>query len=422
MNDSALARERPVGKAGRDVSPMKWPHHLWRWAFALAALIAAAAFAARWIGGPEVVVYPVQRGDLVRSVVASGHVETPYRVEIASQITGTVDEVLVQEGQFVKRGEPLIILETRELFAGVVQAEGAVAQAEAKLRQIREVMNPAAEEALKQAKATLANAESYYERADQLARSGYGTRSSLDDATKNLDIARTQVRTAELQVYTSAPGGSDYVLAETQLSQAQANLATAKARMSFGTIVAPRDGTLISRNVERGAVVQPGKALMGLAPLGDLQLVLQVDEKNIGLLKLGQPALASADAYPDQRFAAAVTYINPSVDISRASVLVKLTATDPPAYLRQDMTVSIDIEVERRPNTLIVPARTVHDANGASPWVLVVRDGRPRSQPVKLGLRAGERIEILDGVAQGDLLVPLSAGVRAGQRIRPVPS
>jgi HlyD family secretion protein len=354
--------------------------------------------------------------------VASGHVETPYRVEIASQITGTVDEVLVQEGQFVKRGEPLVILETRELRAGVVQAEGAVAQAEAKLRQIREVMHPAAQEALKQAKATLANAESYFERADQLARSGYGTRSSLDDATKNLDIARTQVRTAELQVYTSAPGGSDYVLAETQLSQAQANLATAHARMSFGTIVAPRDGTLISRSVERGTVVQPGRALMGLAPLGDLQLVLQVDEKNIGLLKLGQPALASADAYPDQRFTATVTYINPSVDISRASVLVKLTATDPPAYLRQDMTVSIDIEVERRPNTLIVPARTVHDANGASPWVLVVRDGRPRAQPVKLGLRAGERIEILDGVEQGELLVPLSAGVRAGQRIRPVPS
>jgi HlyD family secretion protein len=332
-----------------------------------------------------------------------------------------VDEVLVEEGQSVRRGQPLVALETSELRSAVVQAEGAVAQAEARMRQMRELTRPAAEEALKQAKATLANAEAIYERAEQLARGGFGTRSNLDDATKNLDIARTLVRTAELQVFTTSPGGSDSVMAETQLSQAQANLATARARLSFATIAAPRDGTLISRNVERGTVVQPGKALLVLAPAGDMQLVLQVDEKNIGLLRIGQKALASADAYPDQRFPATLTYINPSVDISRASILVKLTVTDPPAYLRQDMTVSIDIEVDRRPDALIAPARTVHDPNSASPWVLLVREGRPAEQRVRLGLRAGERVEILEGLSPGDWLVPLSSGVRAGQRIRPVP-
>jgi HlyD family secretion protein len=395
--------------------------HVWRWIPTLAILVAGAWFAARWIAGPEVVVYPVVRGDIVRSVVASGHVETAFRVEIASQITGTVDEVLVEEGQAVRRGQPLVSIEASELRSAVVQAEGAVAQSEARVRQMRELTQPAAEEALKQAKATLANAESVYERAEQLARGGFGTRSNLDDATKNLDIARTMVRTAELQVFTTAPGGSDAVMAETQLSQAKANLATARARLGFATIAAPRDGTLISRYVERGSVVQPGRALLVLAPEGDMQLVLQVDEKNIGLLKLGQKALASADAYPDQRFPATVTYINPSVDIARASVLVKLTVPDPPPTLRQDMTVSIDIAVDQRPDTLIIPARTVHDPNSASPWVLVLREGRPAEQPVKLGLRAGERIEIVAGLAAGDLLIPLSAGVRAGQRIRPMP-
>ncbi|NMN56678.1 HlyD family secretion protein [Xanthobacter sp. SG618] len=397
---------------------------VWRrkWQIGGAVLLAAALAWAlmRWLLGPEVVVYPVTRGELVKTVVASGHVETAFRVEIGSQITGMVREVLVDEGQAVTQGQPLVALETNELKALEVQAQGAKAQAEARVRQMRELTRPAAEEALKQAKANLANAEAAYDRAQQLAKSGAGTRVTLDDATKNIDVARTQVRTAELQVYTSSPGGSDYVMAETQLNQASANLEMVQARLGYATITAPRDGVLITRNVERGAVVQAGKALLVLAPAGDMQLVLQIDEKNLGLLKLGQTALASADAYPDQRFAATVTYINPSVDITRASVEVKLTVVDPPAYLRQDMTVSVDIAVDRRAAAVIVPARTVHDATSAAPWVLVVRDGRARVQKVRIGLRAGEYVEILEGVAPGEMVLPLSSGVRAGQRIRPV--
>ena len=209
-------------------------------------------------------------------------------------------------------------------------------------------------------------------------------------------------------------------MAETALNQADANLATAKARLDYATIKSPRDGVLITRNVERGAVVQPGTALLVLAPSGDIQLVLQIDEKNLGLLELGQAARASADAYPDKLFDAALTYINPSVDITRASVEVKLTVANPPPYLRQDMTVSVDIAVARKTSTLIVPARVVHEATSAAPWVLAYRDGRVYEQPVQLGLRAADQVEILGGLAQGDLVVPVAAGVRAGQRIRPV--
>lgn len=386
----------------------------------LAALAVSGWFLARLLVGPEVVAYPVVRGDLVKTVVASGHVETPFRVNIGSQITGTVEDVLVDEGQTVKQGQPLVALEPGELKATAVVAEGAVAQAEARVRQMRELILPAAQQSLKQAQAMLVDAQAAYQRAEDLFKSGFGTKETLDQATKNLDVAHTQVRTAELQVYTSQQGGSDYVMAETELNQARANLTTAQARLGYATITAPRDGILISRNVERGAVAQPGVALLVLAPAGDTQLVLQIDEKNLGLLSLGQGAQASADAYPGQRFDAKLTYINPSVDITRASVEVKLTVATPPAYLRQDMTVSVDIAVDRRQSTLIVPARVVHDPSSASPWVLVARDGRAREQAVQLGLRASDQVEILSGLAQGDLVVPIAAGVRAGQHIRPV--
>ena len=119
-------------------------------------------------------------------------------------------------------------------------------------------------------------------------------------------------------------GGADFEMAQTALQQARAGLAAAKARLAQTSIVAPTDGVLIGRNVEPGDVVQPGKELMVLAPAGETQIVVQVDEKNLAQLKLGQKALASADAYPHERFDAELFYINPGIDALRGSVEVKL--------------------------------------------------------------------------------------------------
>ena len=395
-------------------------NHKW-FILAAAVLLAFGAWqSVRMILGPAVVVDEVRHGRLIETVVASGHVETPYRVEIGSQITGTVQEVLVQEGEKVSKGQPLISLESRELNAAVVQAHGAVAQAEARIRQLEELTLPSAKEALTQANATLRNAQQTYDRTAQLEHNGYATRAALDDAQKTLDVASAAKRSAEFQVYTASPGGSDYVMAQTQANQARANLDTAESRLGYATITAPRDGVLITRSVERGTVVQPGKALLVLAPVGDAQLVLQIDERNLGKIALGQKALASADAYPDRRFAAAITYINPGVDISHASVEVKLTVADPPDYLRQDMTVSVDIEVAARDDALILPLRSVHDVLSGNPWVLGVKDGRAVQRPVKIGLHGNSQVEITDGLAAGDVAIPQSSGILTGQRVRPV--
>jgi HlyD family secretion protein len=396
-----------------------WAHR-WFVLFSLALIGFGTSQAVRYIVGTGVVVDQVVRGKLVQTLVASGHVETPFRVEIGTQITGTVEDVLVEEGQQVKEGQPLIALEARELKAAVEQAQGAVAQTEARLRQIRELTFPASQEALTQANATLRNAQQTYDRTAELFGKGASTRVALEDAQKNLDIARTQVRTAALQVFTNSPGGSDYVMAETQVNQANSNLETAQSRLRYATIVAPRDGTLISRSVERGTVVQPGKTLLVLAPDGDTQLVLQIDEKNLGLIALGQSALASADAFPDETFMARVSYINPGIDITRAAVQVKLIVPEPPKYLRQDMTVSVDIEVAHRDNILIVPRRDVYDALSRAPSVMIVKNHRAHVQSVVLGLRGSTSMEIVEGVEEGDFVIPSTAKIKNGQRVRPI--
>jgi HlyD family secretion protein len=394
------------------------------WRGRIAALILLVALAAYFLPdvllGPRIAVAEAARREVVQTVVASGRVAAPNRVDIGSQLVGTVANVPVVEGQTVKAGQTLIELESTEARAAEKQAEVAVAQAEARLRQLRELQLPVAGQTLRQAQANLQNARVQFERNKKLYEAGYVGKAVLDDAQRNLEVAETQVKSALKQVETARPRGSDYAVALTTLDQAHASLQAVRARLAYTVIQAPADGTLIARDVERGDVVQPGKALMVLSPAGATQLVLQIDERNLGKLKLGQKALASADAYAAQKFPAELAYINPGIDAQRGTVEVKLDVPNPPDFLRQDMTVSVDIEIARRANTLVIPAEAVRESNNSAPWVLKAVNGRARRQAVKLGMAGGGMVEILEGLSPGDLVVTEAATrLREGGRLRP---
>jgi len=368
--------------------------------------------------GRTIDVYELARGDVIQTVVATGRVTTPQRVSVGATITERVAAIPVAEGQEVHRGDVLIELDDRDERAALAQAEAAIAQAEAKLRQLREVGLPAAEQALVQARANEALARRQYQRYQDLLSKGFIAQSALDDAKRNVDVAQSQLDTATLQVATNRSNGSDYTMARTALAQAQASLAAAQAKLEQMVVRAPAGGVLIARSVEPGDVAQPGKELMALAPAGETQIVVQIDEKNLAQLRAGQKALVSADAYPHERFGAELFYINPGVDAQRGAVEVKLRVPSPPAYLRQDMTVSVDIEVARRADALVAPVDAVFDAAGIHPWVLAVADGRATRKPVTLGLRGDASVEITGGAIAGEQLVSAASGVSAGQRVR----
>jgi HlyD family secretion protein len=177
-------------------------------------------------------------------------------------------------------------------------------------------------------------------------------------------------------------------------------------------------GTVLNRHVEPGDTVQPGKILLLIAPLGETELTTQIDEKNIGLLALGQSAQVSADAYPQDRFSALVNSIAPSVDALRGSIEVRLRVPEAPAYLKHEMTVSIDIETGRKASATQIPADSLRDTASAKPWVMVVRDGKTLRQPVSLGLRGSGRVEILDGLTPDDIVLPASTSLPEGRRVR----
>ena len=379
--------------------------------FALRALL-------RW---QTVAVATVRRGDLVQTVVASGHVESQFRVNIASQITGTVAQVVVREGDSVRRGQVLVVLASAELAGSGAQARAVVAQAAAQVRAVQEVSLPTALEAQRSAEASLRGTQVIYDRTQALLADGFATRAGFDAARKERDMARAQLTITNAQVRSAQEEGADRVSAQAALAQARFASAAAAARLGYTLVLAPRDGVLISRSVEQGTVAVAGATLMVLAPTGaGAQLVLQIDERNLGRIAVGQAALASADAYPDRPFAARIVYINPGVDISRASATVKLAVAQPPPFLRQDMTVSVDIETARARGALVVPGAAVHDALSAAPWVLVLRDGRARRQAVALGLQGALQVQVLRGLDEGDRVIPAGSTIAAGDRVTPM--
>lgn len=370
--------------------------------------------------GTPTPVYAATSGELVQTVVASGRVVSPQRITVALQGTGRVLRVAVAQGQTVQQGQLLIALDNSDSRASLAQANATVAQARARLRQVGELGQPQAVQALTQAQATALQAGNVLRRNRDLVAQGFISQAALDDAQRALDVAKSQVASAQAQAQSNAPSGSDAAIAQAALAQAIAGQQMAIAKLAQGEVLAPSSGVLISRDVEVGDIVQPGKALMELAANGQTQILVQIDEKNLSKIALGQLALGSADAFSDQRFDASVAYINPGVDATRGSVEVKLAVARPPAYLRQDMTVSVDIETARRTAAVVIATSALEDAATDKPWVLVVRDQRAVKQFVTLGLRGDTRVEVLAGVVAGEGIVPKSKlGVKAGQRVRP---
>jgi HlyD family secretion protein len=157
---------------------------------------------------------------------------------------------------------------------------------------------------------------------------------------------------------------------------------------------------------------------MTLSPNGRTQIVVAIDEKNLHLIALGQQALVSADAYPKTKFNATLVYINPGVNVQTGAVDVKLDVDQPPAVLRQDMTVSVDIEVARRPQALLLSTAALRDADGASPWVLRVQDGQAEKVAVHLGLRSGGQVEVTQGLQEGDTVLTGATSLQPGARVR----
>jgi HlyD family secretion protein len=392
-------------------------------AMALGALL---WFGLTWLRGPQVDVLEMQRSPLVRTLQFSARVATLSRVDVGSTVTGRVAQVLVTQGATVRAGDVLVQLEDPEWRAALEQAQAGEKQARARLAGLRSSGRTAAQAILGQAEATERSAQAALARAQQLVAQGFYSAAQADEARRAATVAQEQVRSARAQVQANADGGTDLAQAQAQLDVARAATGAAQARLAQATLRAPTDARVLIRGVEPGQIVQPGKALLSLALAGPTQLVAQVDERFLEQLRPGQTAAVLADAFPAQRFTARVLSLAPAVDAQRGAIEVKFALEGAvPDFLREDMTLSVEVQTAKVDAALVLPQSSLRLVTGAadrtpdSAEVLVVQSGRAEVRLVRLGLRTLGAVEVQGGLAEGDAVLRDGSAVLPDKRVRP---
>jgi HlyD family secretion protein len=380
-------------------------------------LLAALTFFMLRPKGVAVQLVSAAPADIQTSVVASGRVLAPSRVDIGATITGRVQTVRVREGARVASDEILVELDPRELKAAVAQSEAAVTRARARVTSVKTLALPMAQAAQQQAQANLTLAEREAQRARDLVEKGFVSRSRLDDAERQLDVARSQLESARAQTGAQSSAGAESQQAQSQLVEAEAALLLAQARLSQTLIRAPAAGVVLERLIEPGDIAQPGRKMMTLALDGPVRLIVQVDEKNLPLIRAGAVATAAADAFPNERFEAVVNYVSPGIDAARGTVELRLDVPKPPPLLKSDMSIAMDLQGPLLKQAIMLPADSVRQLQTDAPWVLVERDGIAVRVAVRTGLQSQGRVAIIDGLKAGERVI-INRDVEAGARVR----
>ena len=390
----------------------------WLWIVPVLLIAAGAAWFATRAKPTLVDVVIAKREDVQTSVVASGRVLAPARVEIGATITGRVQRVAVREGARVSEGQLLVQLEQPELNAALAQARAVRDRARARVESVTQLALPTAQESQSQAQANLAVAEREWKRSQELAAKGFISQSRVDESERQVQVARSQLTASKSQVAAQSTQGAESQQARQQLIEADAAVELAQARLAQTEIRAPAAAVVLERAVEPGDITQAAKRMMTLALDGPSRLIVQVDEKNLPLLQAGRTAIATVDAFPTERFDAVIAYISSGVDASRGTVELRLDIPKPPAFLKSDMTVSIELGGPLLKQALLLPADAIRQLQSDAPYVVVNRAGEATRIAVRTGLQMQGRVQILQGVAPDDAVI-LTREVEAGARVRP---
>ena len=404
----------------------RFPRSRARWWLIAAVVLLGLIAAGLWGRAQAVAVITVASQPLVRTLQFTGRVKTPARVDVGVTLTGRVQQVRVREGDVVAQGDALIELEADEWRAVWLQAQASAQQAQARLGSVQALALPSAEAALAQAEATVLQAERDLARTRELVAQQFYSQARLDEAQRSVTVARAQREAARVQVQANRPQGAERAGSQAQLAAAQAAVEVARAKLAQTTVRAPGPGRVLVRSVEPGQIVQAGKSLLTLSVDGPTELVAQVDERYLGQLQVGQRAAVLADAYPAQPFEAVVDRLAPAVNAQSGAVEVTLRVQgERPVFLREDMTLSIEVVTAREAAVLALPLQAVREAaEGASSrpaesraTVLVLADGRAQVREVTLGLRTLDQVAVRSGLRAGEQVLR-DPTVAPGTRVR----
>lgn len=389
---------------------------IWIWIAVVAVLVVGAGgvAVARMVSGGSIdpnKIVRVTRGDVARSVIATGKIQPITKVEVKSKASGIVEKLFVDINNHVRKGQPLAELDQLEILAQVeaqkaqlTAAEANVGTYEANIEQDK--VNAAAPD-LPMYKQTL-------DRNLQMAKEGVVSQQALDNANKDYLAALNKRDGARAQIVVDT---AKLKQAKAQVLQSQASLKQLQEQLGYTTILAPMDGVILSRDVEMGDAVSSILVLGSTATLimteGDTTQVYvqgKVDEADIAHVYMNQPARIKVESFRDRVFNGKVTKIAP-LGVEKDNVTtfeVRVSIDNPGGELKTNMTANAEILLDEHKGVLNIPENAVMYDGQKNASVEVPEKGQKdgkRKVPVKVGLSDGSKTEIISGLKEGDQVI-----------------
>ena len=386
-----------------------------RLAFALIVLIVLALAVRGLLKKEAVDAYVLKPFDLRYTILANCTVDHPEPLDLSFLQDGTVAAVEAVDGERVAKGRTLVRLDAYEAERNLAISVDGLKAAEFRLRNARDEILPSLRQKLDEYELNLEQAELNRRRYAQLLGAGGVSRAAAEKAERDYQQALSQRNQQKLEIENFSRSGLLADL-EKQVSIARSRRDLARRGLANTRIESPFEGTVLKVHVQKGEKVGPADRAVTVIESARWQLGLNVDQRELPFLKLGLPAIATLDAYPDERLAGEVSFICPDVDRTKNTCELRVELTENKPFVKFGMAGRVEIVAATFERALAVPASFVKTGPGG-PFVWVWT-GR-KAALVKTKARAvGERWTIVEGPAEGAVLLDAEITARPG-RLKP---
>lgn len=354
-----------------------------------------------------------RRGDIVDRLTLTGTVTPRQQATLSSVISGTVTQVSANIGDRVRQGQLLVQIDDSTLRAQLNESEAALAAARARLAQSRANATSGvttSQSSLQSAKVALDTAEANLRRDQQLQAQGYVSQQAVDQARQQLAVARSQYSAAQMAAQNAQMSGNGGALTTAQadirtqqaaVAQAQAAVQFVQSQIAQTSVLAPFDGVVTQRSVDKGSLASPGTALVQVAQLDPVFVNVGVPDEDLAYARYGSQLSITVDTLPGRTFHGVVRNVNGAASQGTLSYLARIVIPNTDNALRGGMVANVTFIKDRHTGVIIVPRSAVFQtATGDAIYAVV--DGKAKLMQVKQGLQTESDVEISgSGVTPG---------------------
>jgi len=341
------------------------------------------------VGPIAVVAEPAKVAVIERRVTYTGSVAPFQEVTVYPRAEGWVTRFQLYEGDHVRQGQVIARLDRSELGASVAEAQSRVARTEARVAQ--------AEAGLLQAKADMEYIEAELGRDMVLVKGNAISQSAFDLRKSQAAVARSKIAAQQEAL----------AAAKAEVAEARENLKRRNIILNYTDVEAPISGRVSKRHIYAGILVKPGMPIVDLQDLSRIRVQVRVAEPDLPFVRVGTPAVIrfSALSEPNRERRAQVTTVFPQLDPASRTATVEMLMDNPGELIKPDMYAVVDLVLERKDKALTIPREAVLDGPDGKPIVYVTDAVTATSRPVKVGIAERDRVEVLDGLKEGEMVV-----------------